>query len=579
MKDPFAPEAAVRLKPIDVPGHPTPIDLVATGDGSARLTVGRSDDNDLALVGEAFPSVSSHHARFDLRDGAFEVTDLGSKNGVLVNGTPIGETHALAVGDQVRLGSVGPRFLVVGGRSLEETVFVRREASTAASEDVETIVQRGSRAVVLRVAALVAVLGGAVGWFVWDSTRTRERLEGEIAEREESYNAQLQEAYAMIAALDERERDRAQKEMGDEEARVERVQRLESELVDRAQQLETAVASQAAEEARLRDRIDELEERGAAREVLERVARDLQTARDDLDATKDALEDARRRVDLLDPVNLAQARLSGVADVRRCVVLIENSVKVRNVETGETLHLRGKGASTKPNFRGLGEEFVLESTGSGFCVHPDGWILTNAHVVGPPASELLEAIGSAPMLERVIELNVVFSDTSRRYPARVHALADDDIDLALVKIEPFEGMPALEGFETEVDPPLPGSDIFLFGFPLGFLAVQEGETVIASTFRGILSRNVGGQIQVDAGVHPGNSGGPITDSAGRVVGVVVSVQALPDRTAVYTIGYGIPIGEAANLWPPEESGSPVDPAAVRDPRPDESGPAETRSGG
>ncbi|MEL6715688.1 MAG: serine protease, partial [Planctomycetota bacterium] len=99
-------------------------------------------------------------------------------------------------------------------------------------------------------------------------------------------------------------------------------------------------------------------------------------------------------------------------------------------------------------------------------------------------------------------------------------------------------------------PPPAGSDIYLFGFPLGNLAVQEGETVIASTFRGILSRNVGGQMQVDAGVHPGNSGGPITDAAGRVVGVVVSVQALPDRTAVYTIGYGIPIARAADLWPP-----------------------------
>jgi len=98
--------------------------------------------------------------------------------------------------------------------------------------------------------------------------------------------------------------------------------------------------------------------------------------------------------------------------------------------------------------------------------------------------------------------------------------------------------------------PDPGSDIFLLGFPLGFLAVQDGETVISSIFRGILSRKVGDQIQVDAGVHPGNSGGPITDTAGRVVGIVVSVQALPDQTAVYTIGYGIPIHLAAELWPP-----------------------------
>jgi S1-C subfamily serine protease len=129
-------------------------------------------------------------------------------------------------------------------------------------------------------------------------------------------------------------------------------------------------------------------------------------------------------------------------------------------------------------------------------------------------------------------------------------VADDDIDLALVRIDPFEGMPHLNDFNLESATPEPGGDLYLLGFPLGNFALQEGRTVIASTFRGILSRIVDGSLQVDAGVHPGNSGGPITDPLGRVIGIVTSVQATPEQTAVYTIGYGIPIADAASIWPP-----------------------------
>ncbi|MEM6567570.1 MAG: trypsin-like peptidase domain-containing protein [Planctomycetota bacterium] len=561
MKDPFASGGLPRLKPIDVPGLSQPISLKKRDGGGARLTLGRSPDNDVALEGDSFPSVSGHHARIELEDGVLQVVDLDSRNGTLVNGKPIDAPSAVEIGDQVRLGSVGPKFLVVGSRTLEETVFVRQQDVSADAGEVEVIVARGNRATVIRVSALVAILIGAVGWFVWDSTQTRERLESEIASRDEEYGAQLRQAYEQIAALDTRERERASQELSEETERAARVAALETTLNARAEELQQAVDTRVAKEAQLLARLDELEQDGASREVLERVERDLRVARDDLDQTRTKLDDAQRQVELFDPVNLAQARLSGVAEVRSSVVLIENKLRIRKRDTGATLFLDGYGPTAVPNFDGIGEEFVLESTGSGFCVDGDGWIVTNAHVVGPPDSDLLRAIGSAPILEQVIELEVVFSGESTRYPAKVVQVADEGVDLALVKIEPFEGMPRLRSFEPTIRPPLPGSDIYLFGFPLGHLAVQEGETVIASTFRGILSRNVGGQMQVDAGVHPGNSGGPITDARGRVIGVVVSVQALPDRTAVYTIGYGIPIAEAARIWPPpEETTGPAEPS-------------------
>jgi len=113
MKDPFAASSTPRLKPIDVPGLPVPIDLRPRGAGAARLTIGRSEDNDLPLAGDAFPAVSGHHARIELADGVLRVVDLDSKNGVLVNGEAIDGERELEIGDQVRLGSVGPKFLVV----------------------------------------------------------------------------------------------------------------------------------------------------------------------------------------------------------------------------------------------------------------------------------------------------------------------------------------------------------------------------------------------------------------------------------------------------------------------------------
>lgn len=552
MKDPFAPASALRLKPVDVVGYPAPMDLRQDrgGDADASLTAGRAKDNEIALVDGNYPSVSGHHCRFERRGDALSVVDLGSSNGTLVNGHLIDGATTLVVGDVVRLGSVGPKFLVVGGRELNDTVFVRREELRPNTGEVEEIVKRGKRGSRLRLSVLVVILLGASAWVAWESRRNASDMKDELDARSLGYEQRLTDAYAQIAALDQRERERSLDELDRSAARLATLRSLEGDLIQRAETLEASVQTRAAEEERLLDRVKELERTGGEKGVLERVVRDLEAARSDLDATRLELKDARQRVDLLDPVNLAQARVSGVADVRRSVVLIENEVRIRNVETGELLFLEGEGPTAEPNFDGRGNPFILESTGSGFCVDGEGWILTNAHVVGPPDNELLRAIRGTPLLEQIVDLTVVFSDESTRHVAEVHSTSGRGVDLALVKIEPFAGMPVLEGFSTDVALPQPGSDIFLLGFPLGFIAVQDGETVISSIFRGILSRKVGDQIQVDAGVHPGNSGGPITDTAGRVVGIVVSVQALPDQTAVYTIGYGIPIGLASELWPP-----------------------------
>lgn len=554
MTDPFAPSPGPRLKPVDVAGFPKPLDLVEREGGRYALTVGRADDNDLPLGGDAFPSVSAHHARFELREGKLWVVDLDSRNGVLVGGRRIEGEARLNEGDQVRLGSVGPRLLVVGGRGLTDTVFVKSEDVKRGSDaGVEELVKRGARRNFYRIAILTAVLIMAIAWLANDTANKRGA----------DYDKQLKEAAEQIAALEARDHEREIAADEERKRRAKHITELETSLTARTTELEKTLTERSNEEALLLGRIDSMELRGASRESVDRVVSELSTTRKELNDTRTELEDARKRVDMLDPVNLRQARLSGVAEVRRSIVLIENRVRMLETESGAYMHLSEFGPRATPNFEGRGEEFSLESTGSGFCVSPDGWILTNAHVIEVPESRALRSLAETEGLEQIHDLSVVFSGDSVRHLARIESVGGAGVDLALIKIEPFEGIPALDGLDTGVAPPKAGSDIYLFGFPLGHLAVQEGETVIASTFRGILSRNVGGQMQVDAGVHPGNSGGPITDARGRVVGIVVSVQALPDRTAVYTIGYGIPIANAAALWPPTNAtgGAEASPAA------------------
>jgi putative serine protease PepD len=105
-------------------------------------------------------------------------------------------------------------------------------------------------------------------------------------------------------------------------------------------------------------------------------------------------------------------------------------------------------------------------------------------------------------------------------------------------------------------PPTIGAEVYLHGFPLGKMALQDGDRVIASSFRGILSRRVSNWLQVDAAVHPGNSGGPLTDATGHVIGVVTRVQRIANEMIAPDMGYAIPIAAAARLWKNETAEQP-----------------------
>jgi S1-C subfamily serine protease len=294
------------------------------------------------------------------------------------------------------------------------------------------------------------------------------------------------------------------------------------------------------------------QERGALQARIQDLAARAQTSQSELDQLRQQLTHTNDQLQRYDPVNVERARMQEIGRVQRCVVYIETKVHFRNTKTGMLLRVRNEAtAATGPevSFAETDPVFELESSGSGFCIAADGSIVTNAHVVHPHAGDSIE-LGPDERLQPEFVYAVVYSGTAERREARlVRALEDNDQDLALLRIEPFAQMPVLEGFRTDTVVPPTGAEVYLHGFPLGKSALQDGDRVIASSFRGILSRTVSNWLQVDAAVHPGNSGGPLTDASGRVIGVVTRVQKLAANTIAPEMGYVIPIAAVAQLWP------------------------------
>jgi serine protease Do len=168
------------------------------------------------------------------------------------------------------------------------------------------------------------------------------------------------------------------------------------------------------------------------------------------------------------------------------------------------------------------QEHELQSLGSGFIISADGYILTNAHVVG-------SADG----------ITVRLTD-KREFKAKLIGF-DKRTDVALIKIEAI-GLPKI----TQGDPNLlkVGEWVLAIGSPFGFdSSVTAG--IVSAKGRSLPQENYVPFIQTDAAINPGNSGGPLFNMKGEVIGINSQIYS---RSGGYMgLSFAIPIDVAMEV--------------------------------
>lgn len=170
--------------------------------------------------------------------------------------------------------------------------------------------------------------------------------------------------------------------------------------------------------------------------------------------------------------------------------------------------------------------------GTGFIISPDGYILTNQHVIN-----------------NAVEVSVQISGKQNEIPAQVVG-QDYELDLAVLKIDGnnYPTLPMGDSNKMRV-----GEWVVAIGQPFGLdHTVTAG--VISAKGRpiSIQDRNYKNLIQTDAAINPGNSGGPLLNMQGQVIGINTAVNAQAQG-----IGFAIPINTAREVLDDLKKGNKV----------------------
>ena len=509
------PEHPAIAVPEPGPGRPAEsraygVTLLAAGTGKryeargVRIRIGRGRECEIQVAASDDTTVSRVHAELTVGpSGGLVVRDAGSKNGTLVNGELVGAPVPVRLGDKIQLGKGGPALLVEGlgtapvpaqprpaggvgqrtvmgliGAALNKAREERKRGgrgSTAFLKAVAEEVGRDSRRKIrwLTTAVVVLVLllaGGAyVGYLLLssqvaanqvtlaDSVRAdAERLRRELADARaqaapaamvDSLRAQLDSANARTATL-QAALVRAQEAVGRQLAAGD-TQRL---------------AAQAGVQ-RLRDELVAAERRAPSAAVIDSLRRAVSSAE-----TQTATLDARLRA-------------------------------IRGTDFA-TIAQQNQGAVGLITAQFGGDYY----DGSGFAITPDGYMLTNWHVVSDSGHP------------RADTLWVTMADQALAHYADVIATSQAR-DIALIKVRGYQG-PCVTAIDWSGTKARQGEPAGLIGYPAGSgFAHLRSALVRTSMTAGIISRVTEDVIQFDGMTIGGSSGSPVFNANGEVVSI------------------------------------------------------------
>lgn len=214
---------------------------------------------------------------------------------------------------------------------------------------------------------------------------------------------------------------------------------------------------------------------------------------------------------------LAEGARTGVVNVHTRKTVVRPGISVPDVPfpPGFREFFGGRGAESGP-------PVTIPSLGSGFVISDDGLIVTNNHVV-----------------DGVDRVQVVVPDGTELDAEIVGQ--DPKTDLALIRVERVQGLRPLPlGDSDEI---LPGDWVVAIGNPFGLdHTVTVG--IVSAKNRDIGHGPYDDYIQTDAAMNPGNSGGPLLNMRGEVVGINAAIN--PEAN---TIGFAVPINLAKEILP------------------------------
>lgn len=230
---------------------------------------------------------------------------------------------------------------------------------------------------------------------------------------------------------------------------------------------------------------------------------------------------AEQGKDVVHQLNNAFAKVFEI--VAPSVVIIEVSKKA-DTETSAFEDLFFQGPPDENNPRRTPRSFQpIQSEGSGFIVRPDGYILTNFHVV-----------------EAADKIEVKLKD-GREFPAKVVG-TDEKTDIAVIKID-AKDLPAAQLGDS--DAVRVGQFAFAIGAPFkldytftyGVISGKGRSKLLATS-----GYSISDYLQTDASINPGNSGGPLCDIDGKVIGMNTLINGINRG-----LGFAIPINMAKEI--------------------------------